>query len=487
MLKCGLIALLVLMAGRNYGQEYYFVLIQADNNQPFYVHMEDKTYSSSIQGRLILPQLKEGLNSILIGFPKKRFPDQQFSLFIPKKDLELQLKDLGEKGWGLFNTQTLELKMPDAKDTSATKAQIAGVKKDDAFSRLMAGVVSDTAVMYNTYATDGTLKESSAGVKAVSPGKPDVFPVIPSPDSSKSAGITETGKTSPGIIPVPDTGSLALNPNNAGTGVSKKEDLIKEDSLKGSPGKTDSLKTVSFVPDSPMPFHSTGVILKLSERKTAKAIRLVYLDHVKGKKADTIIMIIPFDSVEKKQLVKSQPNTINNGPVSDQVAQSEQTPASTVALTSSPTPSVTSTNIAHSSADEGPAGLPVSSAAASPEPLFRSRTDSAHKKQANKILLVNSDCRNFASDYDVDKLRVKMLEAGKDDDRILTAKKVFRTKCFTTKQIKALSEVFTSDQLKFRFFESAYPFVSDNHFRELSDLLADPVYYNKFKTMTGQE
>jgi hypothetical protein len=79
-----------------------------------------------------------------------------------------------------------------------------------------------------------------------------------------------------------------------------------------------------------------------------------------------------------------------------------------------------------------------------------------------------------------------MLEAGKEEDRVLVARKVFKSKCFSTKQIRALSEVFSSDSQKFRFLEAAYPFVSDEHFKELSDLLADPVYNTRFRTMTGQ-
>ena len=99
--------------------------------------------------------------------------------------------------------------------------------------------------------------------------------------------------------------------------------------------------------------------------------------------------------------------------------------------------------------------------------------------------VVNSDCKNFASDYDVDRLRVKMLEAVKDEDRIQIARKVFKSKCFTTRQIRALSEVFTTDALRYRFFEAAYPFVADDRFYELSDLLADPAYNSKFRIMTG--
>src|SRR5258708_8854216 len=140
MSKIGLAILLILMAGRNYAQQEYFVLIQADNNQTFYALMEGKLFSSSAQGHLILSQLKEGSYGITIGFPKQLFPEQQFSVSIHKKDLEFQLKDLGGKGWGLFNPRTLELKMPDEKKEVEPQNHLGGVKKDDAFSRLMSGV-----------------------------------------------------------------------------------------------------------------------------------------------------------------------------------------------------------------------------------------------------------------------------------------------------------------------------------------------------------
>jgi hypothetical protein len=86
----------------------------------------------------------------------------------------------------------------------------------------------------------------------------------------------------------------------------------------------------------------------------------------------------------------------------------------------------------------------------------------------------------------VDKLRFKMLESVNNDDRIGTAKKAFKIKCFSTRQIRALSEVFSADATKFKFLETAYPFVADDHFNELADLLTDPVYIGKFRTMTGR-
>src|SRR5882762_4689599 len=168
MLRNALFSLLILIAGKGYAQQDYFVLIQADNSQPFYVKLGDKSLSSTIKGRLILSQLKGGSHSITVGFPKQLYPDQQFSFNIDEKDLEFQLKDLGEKGWGLLNPQTMELKTADFKDASANSHN-EGVKKDDAFSRLMAGVVSDTAVMYNTYAMEEALKIDTTATVTVPP------------------------------------------------------------------------------------------------------------------------------------------------------------------------------------------------------------------------------------------------------------------------------------------------------------------------------
>jgi hypothetical protein len=114
--------------------------------------------------------------------------------------------------------------------------------------------------------------------------------------------------------------------------------------------------------------------------------------------------------------------------------------------------------------------------------------DTPHSRIPHKSTLpfVNSDCHAFATDFDVDKLRVHMLEANKDEDRIQTAYKLFKIKCFTTRQIRALSEIFTTDPAKFKFLATAYPFVSDDQFPELVSLLSDPVFAERFRTMTGR-
>jgi hypothetical protein len=445
MLRKVLFTLLILIAGKCYAQENYFVLIQADNNQPFYARLEDKTLSSTFQGHLILSQLKDGRYSITIGFPKQLFPEQQYSFAINGKDLELQLKEQENKGWGVLNPQTQEWLTVEKKDP-ATSVHIDGIKKDDAFSRLMAGVVSDTAVMYNTYAMEAALKDS---------------PVV-KPESKMDtprALVADAIKVDTSVVT-----STVMTPRH--------DTVIT----------VDSARTVA-------PSRPTGTVTKLSERKTSKGLRLAFADKTKGRKADTVIVIIPMDSsLTVVKTVRPSDSTKSAAPtatVSPAGRQPVVNPPAGAPPTATETVSEYKSDTLHLylGPKKGRHSTPASGAATGE--LYR-KPDSSQKKAETKLVLVNSDCHNFATDYDVDKLRVKMLEISKDDEKIAAAKKIFRTKCFTTKQIRALSEVFTADAAKYRFFETAYPFVSDDRFRELTDLLTDPVYNSKFRAMTGQ-
>lgn len=507
MLRNALLALLILVMGKSYAQENYFVLIQADNSQPFYVRLADRSFSSTIKGRLILSQLKAGSYKITIGFPKQQFPEQQYTFNI-EKDLEFQLKDQGEKGWGLFNPQTLEFRMADKKEIPASGVHSEGIKKDDAFSRLMAGVVSDTAVMYNTYALEEILNDTTSSAAV----KPDV-----KADVKADSPVSAPAAISPTTAAV-DSASATLVP-----------------------------PTVPSGPVSRPKTHPLSTVVKLSERRTVKGLRIAFADRPSGRKADTVIIIIPLDSPAKAVAANKPDSTPISNATSGKVAQikpDSAQPATTGPLfRKKPDSTVLPAEVAHNKPDTSAAvstdsvvrtdpntihvyinaakktprnnpdsvvARPQENAALKADSvhaatakaahksdsihdpavpnreLFRPRTDSAEKGAGSKLLVVNSDCRNFASDYDVDKLRVKMLEISKDEEKVQTARKVFKMKCFTTRQIKALSEVFATDAEKYRFFETAYPFVSDDRFRDLTDLLKDPVYNAKFKAMTGQ-
>jgi len=98
--------------------------------------------------------------------------------------------------------------------------------------------------------------------------------------------------------------------------------------------------------------------------------------------------------------------------------------------------------------------------------------------------MINSDCKSFATESDFLKLRKKMVAEKNDEDMIKIAKKVFKTKCFTTEQIKNLSALFLKDEGRYIFFDAAYPFAVDSDlYYTLEKELSDNYYITRFRAM----
>ena len=77
-----------------------------------------------------------------------------------------------------------------------------------------------------------------------------------------------------------------------------------------------------------------------------------------------------------------------------------------------------------------------------------------------------------------------MAGASNDDAMITEAKKGFKTKCFSTLQVKNLSALFLTDGSKYNFFDAAYPHINDlENFSSLQSELKDEYFINRFKAM----
>lgn len=451
MSKIGLIFLFIFMAVGGYGQQDHFVLIQADNDLPFYVRIREQTLNSTPQGHLIIPQLTDSIYRITIGFLKKaypeEYPDEDFYIAIDKKDLGFQLKHQEGRGWILVNIQTQEQEMPVRIDTIENKTRLEGVKKDDAFSRLMAEVVGDTAVMYNSYVAIAA-KDSSARKDSAFAQKDSAL-VQKNSSARKDSSFTRKDSST-----APKDSFVATIPDSS----ARRTDSIarKADSPRITSVSLTSIPQVYSEPAPPPPPAKAPAqpvkavhIKKISEQRTATALRLSYTDHAKGHKTDTIDIQIPLEIL-----------------VSPRVTAPMDTPSLPPANGAPPTSGTPPANGVDSVKTAAPPG-------------------SASKRPKDKLVVINSDCRNFASDDDAARLKGKMQAISDDEARIAAAKKVFKLKCFTTNQLKSLTEPFAKEAVKYRFLETAYPFVSDDRFRELSGLFTDSLYIAKFKTLTG--
>jgi len=101
-------------------------------------------------------------------------------------------------------------------------------------------------------------------------------------------------------------------------------------------------------------------------------------------------------------------------------------------------------------------------------------TSSANKK----------NCLSIASENDFLKLRKKMAAQRTEEGMISESKKVFKSKCFTTEQVKNLGNLFLNEAGKFQFYETAYPFNSDqDNFASLQVEFKDAYFIHRFKQM----
>ena len=229
-------------------QEKHFVFIQSENNQPFYVFLNGKLYSSTTRGHLIIPKLTDGNYSFSIGFAQNAFPEQNFQYKIDKKDLGFNLKNFGEKGWGLFDLQSFAIIMAVTSNTNDVAKAISEKttpKENDepliSFNKKKRDTVAapvQTEIPTDTLTNDQVVKSEKPTDSEVEPG-------------NTVAELTENNNISA------DAQAAAKRPD----------------------------------------------IEKVSEIKEADGVHMAYAE-VNGKKQDTINVIVPLD--------KSLPKTENN-------------------------------------------------------------------------------------------------------------------------------------------------------------------------------
>lgn len=497
------ISLLTLTCNVLRAQQEYFMFVWADNQQPFYVRLEEKTYSSSGIGHLVISQLRDSTYNLVVGFPKKQFPEQAFVVSFNKKDLDYQLKYTAESGWTLFNAQTSEMVKPRQDYVVKNTMAPLGERKTGAFATLMSALVNDSSVLYKSVA------------------KAD----IPKPSAVAAAGTDTTAIVKEQRIQTDSV--LAIAPAKDSVQAEKAilaaaTDSLKKDSLPASLATAPTINTAATAKDTALAIENKtpaplSVVVQVQEWWNDKGKGFIYYDSTNAG-TDTVSIMIEFDKnaglgLATPEQVIAAPAKVDSikaaAPTPDTAVAQEQLPPAkdstektekAVAKISPDTPavSVAAVTPAVTSSDSTTKKtaktvetrtVPDSTATMAivkpdPTPV---KTDSVKADQAatkKPLLLMNSDCTNFASEFDVDKLRVKMINAGSVDDKVAAAKKVFKTKCFVTRYIRGLSELFPNDEARFKFFDAAYPFVSDTgNFRQLLDLFTDELYIARFKSL----
>ncbi|MBV4359775.1 DUF4476 domain-containing protein [Pinibacter aurantiacus] len=465
-MKSGLAILLFLLTGFGaFSQKDYFIYLQTDNSQPFYLLMDGKTYSSSDHGYLILSGLQGQAYQFVIGFPRNAFPEQNFILNIYNKDAGYQLKNFADKGWGLVNYQTSEATMN--RNSERGNSMISGTRKTDNFSVLLSNVVNDTSILYESVTPQTAVAQTATVAPQQAAKQADTALASKEQPAAQTASnvTTPTPSTETAVAPVAAGTTAVTTSNNTTTEASKQvadtvakaavvaaepivatktdtlaaeKKVISDSAIAKIPAKTDS--AVAVFPAKPM----LSSVKKISVSSSETALEEVYIDSTNSG-VDTIRIATP---LTKETAVQAP------AAVSVAVAPMTATPTETVKADTTHKKEIADTT------------------AATAKPI-------AHTAQIN-----NSDCRNTATDADIDKLRVKLLSINDLDEKIATTKKLLKSKCFTVKQLKAISELFGEDESKYQLFETAYPFTLDTYnYSTLEDLLKSDYYRDRFKAM----
>lgn len=93
-------------------------------------------------------------------------------------------------------------------------------------------------------------------------------------------------------------------------------------------------------------------------------------------------------------------------------------------------------------------------------------------------------CRQTAVTAEVDKLRIELLGAGSVEKQLDLSHKFFEQRCVHTAQVRALSELYFTDEHRYQFFALAYPYVTDpSLYRTLERFFSDQQVILRFRTM----
>ncbi|MBI1782950.1 MAG: DUF4476 domain-containing protein [Sphingobacteriales bacterium] len=486
-----------------------FAYIQTENKQSFYVKWNSKVWSSSSSGYLILSKIKDQQINVVVGFPKNIYPEQSFTItFSGNKDAGFLLKEFGEKGWGLYNLQSSAVVYA-AKDATATKEEVTATavinppKVEEAknpFGDLLVQVTQDSTVR---------------NIAVEKPQPPVVIkkeePVLPIVDSVKKIvkqeekpAIKEPQKnskpdTKTAIVDNKKTDSVkaVIKPEEKPVVKEAKKETIPEvkPTIAENNKATDSVAIAKKevkqpevkIPAIIEPAKSSVTLFATNEN--AESYDYIYITEEKMGVKDTVTLSVKKNKDEIKPAVKietEKKDTVKLQP------KDEPKFIDIIADTSKKANEIPIIEPIKKDAIANKVDSVVKVPLKVEKPLIETKkevtpSDESIKetpKETAKVVMVNTDCKNMATEKDFMALRKKMVAEDNDDDMVAAARKVFKSKCFTTDQVKNLCVLFLKDEGKYKFLDAAYPYVYDtDSFKQLSFLLTEEYYINRFKVM----
>lgn len=443
---CLLLSLTVLSAT---AQKVYFIYIQTESEQPFFVKMNGKIQSSAASGYIILSKLVDSTYSFSIGFPQGKWAEQNFSVSVNKKDHGFLLKNFGEKGWGLFDLQTMVVQMAVAGNASADTKPEPEKNEVSAFTEILSRAADDPSLKERPFqpkkeerkaeiTVQEVAKKEELKVEAKESVTPGTIEVVEAPVAKTETPKTETTISKPAdVIEQTSAKKDELKTEVKEQATTKSIEVAEKPLEKKEEVRTDiKEQPTTSIEAAVTEVYKTSQVKKWAESSTTEGFGLVFIDDYDNGVKDTIRLVIPNPkpaiNVIKEEL-KDEKKFLE---ISTETSKNGEEKAIT------------------------------------PETVASGKTS------------LKNNCIEIATETDFFKLRKKMAAGESDDDMIAEAKRYFKEKCFSTSQLKNLGSLFLTDEGKYNFFDAAYKFVSDiDAFHSLQAELKDEYYLSRFKAM----
>jgi hypothetical protein len=416
-------------------QKVYYIYLQSESGQPFFAKMNGKVHSSTASGYLILSKLHDSTYSFSIGFPQEKWPEQSFVVTVNKKDHGYLIKNFGEKGWGLFDLQTLAVQM------SATVPA-----KPGAMIQVEDKNASEFTTALSKASNDPSLKEKPVQPLIEEKKEAKGTEGIAAVATEKSAEKKEETKTE--MIPAANAEPPLVKKDEVKeetkTTVPDKQPVVTEQPVTPRQEANTEIKEQPIIQAEsktiPEQEYQSSVVTKRSESSTTEGFGLVYIDNHPDGAKDTIRLLIP-NPKPVASITTEEPKEEKKFldiPSNENVKQEEE----------------------------------------------KNRAPVVNEEKGIGRIAASNNCIAAAEEADFFKLRKIMAAADSEDEMVIAAKKYFKAKCFSTSQVKNLSFLFLKDEGKYQFFDAAYLHTTDpENYSSLQSELKEEYYINRFKAM----
>lgn len=501
-------------------QKVYYIYLQTEDQTPFYVRFSGKLYNSTQSGYLIISNLSDSSYKLSVGFPTGVKPEFRYVVSTNGSDRGFIIKSTDETTTLIDQNTEAIVKAENDED----KKIIGYETKTDKFSTTLSKAADDpTLLKVPIRAKEEPRKEEPKTevvlTKTEEPKQEEVVVPTPAKESVAANKRKTKGKQKAAEIKTDEANRdivVTDEPKKEVTEEPKSEEVIKvvkepqqqkevsietpkaEEVKVTAEPKKEEVKPVEqpkqeVIDQIPGEVFKRSVVSRVAETSTTEGFGLVYYDISSGS-ADTVRLLIPNPKVplvaDNASKPEDQSAMLDPNKVAEVLAKKEET----IIENKEPVKEKKQSIIKKKKVKTEE---PVLERQQSSENKINESSESGIKVPSdNNIVVVppsdkkaasNSSCGAEASEKDFFKLRKTMAAKSTDESMIDEAKKYFRSKCFTTEQIRYLSTLFLTSAGKYQFFDSAYDHASDKgNFTTLQNEIKDPYYLKRFKALIGE-